>query len=254
MTIEGAFVWYDLMTTDMTAAEAFYADVVGWSAADSGMPDTSYTLFKVGDRPVAGLMILPQDAKDMGVPPCWTGYVAVSDVDKAAAAYQADGGAVRKGPMDIPGVGRFAVADDPQGAVVCLFKGQGEVMAPFAPGTPGSIGWHELMTSDLDAGFAFYAKHFGWTKGDGIDMGAMGVYQLFAHGGEDIGGMMKRPPHVPVSCWGYYFNVEDINASVGKVTSGGGEILNGPMPVPGGQWVANCRDPQGAYFSIVAPK
>ena len=254
MTTQGAFVWYDLMTSDMAAAESFYGEVVGWQAKDSGMPGHAYTLFLSGERTAAGLMTLPQDARDMAVPPCWTGYVAVSDVDAAAAAMQADGGTVHKGPEDIPGVGRFAVVADPQGAVLCIFKGQGAMTDAPPEGSPGGIGWRELMTSDLDAGFAFYAKHFGWTKADAMDMGEMGVYQTFAHDGAAIGGMMKRPPHVPVSYWGYYFAVPNVHAAIKAVTTGGGQNLHGPIQVPGGSWIAQCRDPQGAFFAVIAPK
>lgn len=253
MITQGAFVWYDLMTPDMAAAQAFYEAVVGWNAQDSGMPGHAYTLFTVDGRPMAGLMSLTQDMRDMGVPPCWTGYVAVSDVDGVAAAMQADGGTVRKGPEDIPGVGRFAVVADPQGAVLCLFKGQGD-MEPAAADAPGSIGWHELMTSDLKAGWAFYAKAFGWEKADAMDMGDLGPYQLFTHDGVQIGGMMKRPPFIPVSHWRYYINVPDIKAALDKVKSGGGELLQGPMQVPGGQWIVQCQDPQGAFFALLAPR
>lgn len=253
MTTQGAFVWCDLMTTDMAAAEAFYGAVVGWQSQDSGMPGDPYTLFTADQRPAAGLMTLPQEARDMGAPPCWTAYVAVSDVDAVAAAMQADGGAVRKGPEDIPGVGRFAVVADPQGAVLCIFKGQGE-MQPPAAGTPGHVGWHELMTSDLEAGLAFYAKHFGWSKADAVDMGEMGPYQMFAHDGQTIGGIMKRPSFMPVSHWRIYFNVADIKAASDAVKAGGGEVLQGPMQAPGGSWILQGRDPQGAFFALVAPR
>ena len=252
MTTQGAFVWYELMTTDMAAAEAFYTDVVGWTAADSGMAGMDYTLFKMGERMVAGSMTLPQDAAAMGVPPCWTGYVAADDVDATAKAMKADGAAIHKGPADIPGVGRFAVMADPQGAAFCLFKGDGTFEAQ-APATPGTIGWHELYTSDLEAGFAFYAKHFGWTKADAMDMGEMGVYQMFAHEGVPIGGMMTRPPHLPVSAWSYYFNVPAIDPALDKVKALGGQVLHGPQPVPGGSIIAQCSDPQGVFFCMVAP-
>jgi predicted enzyme related to lactoylglutathione lyase len=254
MSTQGAFIWYDLMTTDMPAAESFYGSVVGWRAEDSGMPGHAYTLLKAGDRPAGGMMALPPESAQNGVPPCWTGYVAVGDVDAAAAAFAADGGTVHKAPQDIPGVGRFAVVADPQGAVLCLFRGQGEMGPPPAPGAPGFVGWHELMTSDLEAGFAFYAKHFGWTKAEAMDMGPMGVYQIFAHNGVAIGGMMTRPPHVPVSYWGFYFNVPKIKEAMGKVTAGGGEILHGPTQVPGGSWIIQARDPQGAFFALVGPE
>jgi len=95
---------------------------------------------------------------------------------------------------------------------------------------------------------------FGWTKADAIDMGPMGTYQLFAAGGPPIGGMMTKPPQVPVPHWGFYFNVPEIDAGVARITASGGKILNGPVEVPGGQWVVNAMDPQGAAFSLVAPK
>jgi len=64
------------------------------------------------------------------------------------------------------------------------------------------------------------------------------------------GGMMTKPPHIPVACWNFYFNVDSIKAAVERVKSGGGQVLNGPMQVPGGGWIINGQDPQGAMFSL----
>jgi predicted enzyme related to lactoylglutathione lyase len=153
----GKFVWYELMTTDTKAAEAFYRGVVGWGAQDSGMTDRPYTLLTIaGAIPVAGLMALPQPARDAGAPPFWMGYVAVDDVDASAANAKQDGGAIHRAPDDIPGVGRFAVVSDPQGATLCLFKPAAAPQGPPpAPGTPGTGGWRELYAADLEAAFAF---------------------------------------------------------------------------------------------------
>jgi hypothetical protein len=126
--------------------------------------------------------------------------------------------------------------------------------APLPIGTQGTIGWRELYANDWKAIFPFYEKMFGWTKADAIDMGPMGTYQLFAAGAQPIGGMMTKPPRVPAAHWGFYFNVPEIDAGVARVTAGGGKILNGPVEVPGGQWVVNAMDPQGATFSLVANK
>jgi predicted enzyme related to lactoylglutathione lyase len=52
--------------------------------------------------------------------------------------------------------------------------------------------------------------------------------------------------------WGYYINVPAIDAATSRITASGGKILNGPMQVPGGQWIAQAMDPQGAAFSLVA--
>jgi predicted enzyme related to lactoylglutathione lyase len=250
----GKFVWYELMTTDTKAAETFYRSVIGWGAQDTGMPDMSYTLMTVGAIPVAGLMAVPQRALDAGARPSWTGYVAVDDVDARAAQAKQDGGAIHHPPDDIPGVGRFAVIADPQGASLCLFKSNVEPGQSPTSGAPGTAGWRELYTTDREAGFAFYAKLFGWTKAEHVDMGPMGIYQLFAAGGETIGGMMTKPPAVPRSSWTYYFNVDAVDAAAARVQAAGGQVLNGPHQVPGGSWIVQCCDPQGAMFSLVAPR
>jgi predicted enzyme related to lactoylglutathione lyase len=112
-----------------------------------------------------------------------------------------------------------------------------------------------LHTTDWPAAFGFYAALFGWTKGEPFDMGPMGVYQLFATGDCPVGGMMnmtaepKAPPH-----WLYYFNVEAIDAAVARVAAAGGQVLNGPMQVPGGSWIVQGLDPQGAPFALVGPR
>ncbi|OYU77624.1 MAG: glyoxalase [Burkholderiales bacterium PBB5] len=231
--------------------------MIGWAAADAGMPGMAYTLLSAGPAQVAGLMALPAEAAAGGARPGWTGYVAVADVDaKLASAVQA-GATVCHPATDIPGGGRFATLADPHGAVFCLFKGQeGDTPPVTAPGTPGTVGWHELSAASLDSAGAFYSTLFGWTKDEGIDMGPMGTYQLFAPGAgtPPIGGMMTRPPFVPQACWQYYINVEAIDAAAARATAAGGQITNGPMEVPGGSWVVNCLDPQGAAFAMVAPK
>ena len=253
MTIQkGNFVWYELMTTDLAAAQAFYSQVLGWQCADSGMPGMQYTLVSAGPHQVGGMMTLSAEQRAAGAPPNWSGYVAVDDVDGKAKSVVAMGGRVCHPPTDIPGVGRFSVVGDPQGAVVVLFKDAGGEYTPPAPGTPGTVGWHELMTSALDPAWDFYSRAFGWTKDEAMDMGPMGIYQLFSAGGSPTGGMMTRPPEMPVSAWLYYFNVEALDAALQRVKAGGGQLCNGPMEVPGGSWVAQCADPQGAMFALVA--
>lgn len=256
---QGKFVWYELMTSDPAAATAFYGQVLPWAAADAGMPGMSYTIVSAGGAPVGGITAVPESARAMGAGPEWVGYVAVADVDAAAAKAAADGAAVHHAPEDIPGVGRFAVLGDPYGATFMLFRGTpGDDAPPAAPpGTPGHVGWHELHSNDGPAAFDFYAKQFGWEKREAMDMGPMGVYQLFGvagSGAEAIGGMMTKTPETPRPHWMYYFNVDAIDAAVERVKAAGGQVVNGPMEVPGGNWIANAVDPQGALFSLVAPK
>jgi predicted enzyme related to lactoylglutathione lyase len=159
------FCWYELMASDGPAAEAYYSHVIGWGTTDAGMPNMRYTLLLAGERPVGGCMTLPQEACVQGAKPGWIGHIGVNDVDAFARRVKAEGGSILREPEDIPGVGRFAVAADPQGAVFFLFQGNGEMPAPLPPGTPGTVGWHELYAeNDWEKSFAFYSKLFGWTK------------------------------------------------------------------------------------------
>jgi predicted enzyme related to lactoylglutathione lyase len=251
-----SFFWYDVMTTDTKAGQKFYCDVVGWTAEDTGPKGNGYILFNAQGQGVAGLMTIPEEAAKHGARPGWMGYIAVDDVDEAANRLQQEGGKVVRGPIDVPGIIRFAVVADPQGAAFMIAKATPPQNAPspLPIGTQGTIGWRELYANDWKTVFPFYEKMFGWTKADAIDMGPMGTYQLFAAGGPPIGGMMTKPPQVPVPHWGFYINVPEIDAGVARIMAGGGKILNGPVEVPGGQWVVNAMDPQGAAFSLVAPK
>ena len=250
----GKFCWYELMTTDVPAAERFYSSVVGWTTRDSGMEGMNYTLAYAGETQAAGLMGVPEEAK--GMPPVWFGYVFTDDIEKTVKEIAANGGKVHRQPQDIPGIGRFAVVADPHGATFSLFSTDDEGPARPDMMTPGHVGWNELMAGDLDTDWAFYEKTFGWTKDRAVDMseGGMGVYQTFAAPGSPaFGGMMTKPASVPAPpFWGYYFVVSGLDAVAGRVTDGGGKILMGPMEVPGGAWIINCLDPQGAYFSLVS--
>lgn len=251
------FVWHELMTTDAPAATAFYGAVLGWTTTVSPMPDGDYMLASAAGTQVAGLMALPAAAAAAGARPGWTGYVAVADVDAQAAAVQAAGGMVCHPATDIPGVGRFATVADPHGAVFNLFKGSGSDAPPLSSaGAPGTVGWNELYANDLDSAWAFYGGLLGWVKDTAVDMGPMGTYQLFAPaaGLPAVGGMMKRPPEVPVACWLHYFNVAAVDAAADRVRAAGGQVLNGPMQVPGGSWIIQCQDPQGAMFALVGPQ
>ncbi|HEY1543604.1 MAG TPA: VOC family protein [Xanthobacteraceae bacterium] len=252
--LHGTFCWYELMTNDTKAAEAFYRDVLGWSATDAGMPDHSYTLLSVGEAQIGGLMPIPADASAAGARPAWNGYIAVDDVDDYAARVAKAGGTIHRGPADIPGIARFAVVADPQGTTFMLIKGFSD-MPPQWPGpnTPGHSGWRELFAADWEKAFAFYSGLFGWTKAETFDMGPMGTYQLFAIKGVQAGGMMNKPAEVPRPFWLYYFIVDDIDAAAARTTKAGGRILHGPMEVPG-TWIVQCADPQGAMFAMVGPR
>lgn len=251
-----SFFWYELMTTDLDAAEAFYSAVLGWRTEpfDKAPGSPRYIVVNASDRGVGGLMELPDEAAKMGVPTAWMGYFPTKDIDASVDALKTAGGAVHRPVDDIPGVGRFAVVADPQGAAFMFLEPNGPDQPPVPQWTPGHVGWHELYTSDWQKAFDFYSGQFSWTKGDPFDMGPMGIYQPFAVNGGLVGGIMNKPEQIPVPVWLFYFNVTAIDAAAKRVTDKGGKVVMGPMEVPNGQWIVQCTDPQGAYFALISAK
>ncbi len=243
----GSFVWNELLTTDMPAAGSFYSKVVGWKPTPFS-PDGSYHTFNTKAAPVAGMMALPDDAKKMGSPPNWLMYVGTPNVDETAQRVAQLRGRVLKQPADIPGVGRYAVVQDPYGATFGLYTPK----TPRSPGKPGAgdFSWFELYTPNPEGAWSFYQSLFGWEKTSAMDMGEMGTYQMFGRGGGvPHGGIMKPPPGAPAA-WLPYALVADARASAATAQANGGKIINGPMEVPGGDWIAQGIDPQGAMFAV----
>ncbi len=243
------FAWYELLTTDVTAASDFYGKVVGWDAKDASTPELAYTVLTASEVPVAGLMDLPEEGRRLGATPRWLGYVAVDDIDATATEIRRSGGAVLLPPTD-SNIGRVSVVADPQKATFALVDGL--TCGPRQPGgldELGRVGWHELLAQDRNRIFDFYGELFGWQK-DSDETHPADFYQLFSVGGETIGGMLTKLPSVPQPCWLYYFNVDDIGAAAKRVNSGGGRMLQGPIELSEGCWIARCVDPQGALFAL----
>lgn len=248
--VHGQFVWYELVTTDLETAKSFYENVVGWNVRDVPELDAPYSLMMVGDTPIAGATQLPDDARKAHVMPHWIGYVAVDDVDGSAGRVQQLGGQLHVPPTDIPNIGRFSIAGDPQMATFALFKALDGDRPEIDATASGHIGWHELLATDWKTAFAFYGDLFRWQKAD-VHTGIMGTYQQFSAGGALIGGMFTKPPTLPIPFWLYYFNVDDIDAAAARAKNFGGQILYGPIEVPGGAWIVQCLDPQGAIFAMM---
>lgn len=256
----GRFLWIELMTTDVEAAKAFYGSVIGWGTQlygepVPGMENEPYTLWMNGDAPVGGVMTLPEQARAAGAPPHWMASIGTPDVDGATKLVEEAGGQVYMEPADVPGIGRVSAVADPQGATFALYQPAEWQATPLAMPKVGELSWCELMAADWQSAWTFYERLFGWNKGEPMDMGAMGTYQLYGIGDHMLGGMMTKPADMPAPPhWVHYFRVPDMDVAIERVKAGGGRVLNGPMPVPGGDLVAQCMDPQGAVFAVHASK
>jgi predicted enzyme related to lactoylglutathione lyase len=248
----GRFVWYDLMTTDPDKAMAFYTQLVGWGTKPWEGGDTPYTLWTANGVTIGGVMHLPEDAVKGGAPPHWLGYVAVPDPAAAAAKVREMGGGILHPATEIPSAGSFAVLCDPQGAAFAVYAPtEGNDYPPEATARVGEVSWRELATTDHAAAFRFYNTMFKWDKTESMDLGEMGIYQMFGRAGMTLGAMFNKPAEMPgPPFWLYYIRVENADHTAERVKQLGGQVLNGPMDVPGGDRVAQCMDPQGAAFAI----
>ncbi|HEU0044178.1 VOC family protein [Sphingomonas sp.] len=254
----GDHIWYELLTPDADAAQAFYGPMLGWSFRDAGMPGVDYRIFASPEADIGGLMPAGE-----GMPAAWLGYVGVDDVDAMAKSVTDGGGAVHMPPADIPGVGRFALVADPAGAVFYVMAPTLPEDAPdaqslsFSYDRPrvGHCAWNELMTPDPDAALAFYGQRFGWVKDGEMEMGPLGIYTFLRHGAKGMmGAVMPMMPDTPLPAWSHYFRVADIDAAYAHVTAQGGRVVEEPTEIPGGAFSMKGIDPQGVAFALVGAR
>ena len=257
----GDFIWYELMTTDADAAQEFYGGLLGWDFQSAGQEGIDYRQFLMEGTMVGGLMPLSEEMQQGGARPLWAGYIGVDDVDATVETVTKRSGEVLMPPQDIPGVGRFAFIKDPQGAPLYIMHPTtpNHASESFSTHEPrvGHCAWNELVTSDPSGAKSFYGDLFGWEKTDTMDMGPLGEYEIFKNGATrdfTFGAMMKKPNEMPVSLWSYYFRVPTVEVAVEYITKNGGQIVNGPMEIPGGDFSLNAVDPQGAFFALVGKK
>ncbi len=261
----GRWVWYDLMTRDVPGSIAFYGKLAGWGTSSMDMgPGGMYTMFMNGDAAVGGVNAMGPEMPN--VPPHWMGAVGVANVDDAARRAESLGGKVVTAPADIPGIGRWAVIADPQGAILSLYANiDGLPPGDFAPQL-GQFSWHELMTPDQPGAMAFYSALFGWeavgSMAMGADMGG-GEYLMYGHAGAGAppgmtgvpyGGIFAMSPEMTAqmpASWVFYVRVPSADAAADLLTSSGGSVFMPPMEVPGGgERIAQGMDPHGAMIAV----
>ena len=248
---QGNFVWYELSTTDVAGAVKFYGNVVGWETEKFPGPESAYWIWKNGEKGIGGLMALTEQSKAVSATPNWLAYVNVGDVDAITKKAVALGAKTCLEPHDIPTVGRISVFADPQGAVLAVIKPEGADQPPPEGPVAGEVVWRELLANDAPAEVRFYGDLFGWKQTQSFEMGPNGTYHIYGKDGRDFGGMMNRPADYPrAPHWLYYVHVADLDAALERVKRGGGKVWMGPMPIPSGDRVAQCTDPQMATFAL----
>ncbi|HEX4722302.1 MAG TPA: VOC family protein [Pseudonocardiaceae bacterium] len=240
--------WVDLGSPNIDESAAFYGALFGWEVLES-MPDTGgYRICHLNGKPVAafGSQTMPD------IPPYWTTYVSVADVEATVKAVESAGGQTVLPPMDVFTQGRMAVFIDPTGAPISVWQPLEFVGAGFV-NEPNTLSWNELTTRQTDRAIVFYSEVFGWTA-DAQPMGDGVTYTMWMLDGNPVGGMFPMddsfPAEVP-SHWMVYFSVEDTDATIAKAIELGGGVQVEPKDTPQGR-LAILKDPHGALFAVIA--
>ncbi len=247
-SILGRFVWHDLITTNVDGAVDFYGKLFPeWSIEKLETDGVSqYHVIEVAGQDIGGIVGVPEES---GIPSHWIGYVAVEDCDAAVKRTIDLGGNCLVPAIDVPQVGRFAIVQDPQGAVLKPFSVQKQITLPEAP-VNGRPAWNELLTKDIDAARDFYRSVFGWSSIEQPIEG-MGTYTLFRSGEQDVAGIMSMPDDAEAPPnWLTYFHSDDIDSRAHTVEALGGQIFVTPQDIPGVGRFSVHADPVGAFFAL----
>lgn len=248
--------WVDLATPDPTAAKAFYAQVFGWEFREEATDDPAapYVMAEKGGRAAAGIMRLSPQMAAAGMPPAWSTYVTVDDVDAVAGRVASSGGQVLQPPMDVMTSGRMAVVSDPAGAVLGLWEARDHIGAEVV-NEHGALTWNELVTPNPVAVAGFYADVFGWTT-ETVPMpdGSYTVFHVEGGSADGIAGAMAPPVEGMPSFWMVYFQVDDVAATVDRARTSGAQVHMEAMSIPGVGTMATLADPQGAVVSVMTPE
>jgi len=244
--------WIDLATTDPDGAKTFYAGIFDWTAEDVPTDTGTYTMFMLKGKPVAAVFAMAEEMADRGFPPHWVTYITVDDVDSATVRVVAAGGTVVQAPYDVTDSGRMAVALDPGGASFALWQPGSHFGSAFA-NEHGSFTWNELQTSDPDRAAAFYSAALGW-EAESAEMPSGITYTSFRVGDRAVAGMMAIQPEwgpVPPN-WAVYLAVDDCDKAVAAASELGGSVEMPAADIPDVGRFALLKDPQGAYFYVMA--
>ena len=247
----GLFVWHEVSSHDVPSSEDFYSRLIGWKV-ETWDQNPSYKLFTARREAKAGLWGITEQPNQLAVPPHWLSYIGTNDVDASVRQAVELGGKVIVPAYNVPSVGRMAHLQDPQGVLFAV-SSQNERRGYREP-EPGDFSWHELMTTNTQTAWDFYSKLFGWQKMEAIDMGAAGPYQIFGSGGHQLGGIFAPGPLPAGPMWIPYILVRDAKRLADTAKELGATITQGPMEVPGGDWVFTGLDRQSAAFGAHSKK
>lgn len=248
---QGTPCWADLQTTDQGGAKAFYGTLFGWTFDDRPMPQGPiYAMGQIDGANVAAIAPQTPEMVAQGLPPTWNVYLAVDDVDASTAKVTQAGGMVAMEPFDVTDAGRMSFVADPSGAFVGLWQADRHVGSELT-NEPGTITWHELVTTDAQAALPFYRKVIG-LESEVVPYGPEYSYTMFVVDGRQVGGSTGPQAEGTPNHWNVWFATADADVTAATATELGGVVVVAPMDMPVGRMCV-IRDPQGEIINVLQP-
>jgi predicted enzyme related to lactoylglutathione lyase len=244
----GKFVWFDLLTDDPAACQKFYGGLLGWQFEPQAGHVPPYTLIR-RDGTVVGGMVEVTKKKEGPAGARWLSFVSVSDVDRTAAAFKAQGGTIVREPFAFKGLGRVAIVSDPQGALLGLLSHEQGDPAESRKPLPGRFLWQEYVARNAEAAISFYEGVLGYAV-ETVKSGGPVTYYTLSSGGVPRAGLYQSPWKHVRSNWLPYVLVPDAKAYADKAASLGGRVLLEARPNVRNGSLAIVADPTGAAIAL----
>ena len=250
----GRFEWFEYMTNDTDKARAFYSELFNWKIEEQKMTRAdgstyTYTMFYANGKLVGGL----SKPDHVQLTNTWLAYTTVANLDTAVTYLQQHGGKVLC-EEKLPNIGRWVIAQDPQGIVFSPFESANpNCAAPSDDMATGQFCWHELSTNNPEQATAFYSDIFGWQIGEKTACSGGGSYQILQREGKNFGGVFAADANSkPI--WRHYVAVESVDETAKRVPQLGGKVLWEPMNIGEQGRIACFQDNQGAEIAVWSMK
>ena len=244
--LPGKFVWADLVTDDVPAAQKFYTQLFGWTFRDTG----GYVIAANDERPLAGIFRRPRPT-DPDAKPRWFGYISVASVADAQKTVTNAGGKVLAAPQKMPARGEQAVFADAEGAIFGVVKSSAGDPGDFQP-DPGDWIWMQLMSRNARKAAEFYRAVGDYEIIENTSSNRVSDYVLTSKGyaratvGTLPGSNEKVRPN-----WLPFVRVKSVGESAAKARALGGKVLIAPKPELFDGKVAVIADPTGAAIGLL---
>jgi predicted enzyme related to lactoylglutathione lyase len=245
--LPGKFVWADLVTDDVPAAQQFYSMLFGWTFRDVG----GYLIAANAERPLCGMFQRPRPANQPQANPRWIGFISVRSVERTQREVTKAGGRVLAPPKKFPKRGEQAIFADPEGTLFGVVRSSSGDPEDFLP-DPGDWIWIQLLSREAEKAAGFYRSVAGYEVVENGATNRLSDYVLVSDGyARATVRTIPRTAEKVQPAWVLFVRVKSVEESVAQTRQLGGHVLIAPRPELFDGKLALIADPTGAAIGLL---